>query len=122
MLICKKKKTGKFFEFCCLAPAIIAGAKKKIKKQMSVCGEDIGLIFQLADDFLDLKGKKKYVGKPVNKDKKRGKSTLIKLKGYNKTLEFAFRRKKLIINKLKKYGKKSEQLKKTINFILERSY
>ena len=118
----QKKKLESYLNFVVWLPLLLQAPKKKIKKQMSVCGEDIGLIFQLADDFLDLKGKKKYVGKPVNKDKKRGKSTLIKLKGYNKTLEFAFRRKKLIINKLKKYGKKSEQLKKTINFILERSY
>ena len=75
---------------------------------MSLIGEELGLLFQIADDLLDIKGKKKNVGKPVNKDKKKGKSTLIKLLGYKKTLEFAFKRKKKIINKLKKYGKKSK--------------
>ena len=58
------------------------------------------------------------MGKHVNKDKKKGKSTLIKLVGYNKTFEFALRRKKLIINKLKKYGTKSKKLISTLNFIL----
>ena len=62
------------------------------------------------------------MGKHVNKDKKKGKSTLIKLIGYNKTFEFALRRKKLIINKLKKYGTKSKKLISTVNFILNRSY
>ena len=62
------------------------------------------------------------MGKPVKKDKKKGKSTLIKLLGYKKTLEFAFRRKKMIINKLKKYGIKSKKLIEITDFILDRSY
>ena len=48
---------------------------------MSFIGEELGFLFQIADDFLDIKGNKKNVGKPVNKDKKKGKSTLIKLNG-----------------------------------------
>ena len=118
----QKKKTGKLFQFCCLAPAIISGKKNKIKKDMSFIGEELGFLFQIADDLLDIKGTKKNVGKPVKKDKKKGKSTIIKLYGYKKTLEFALKRKKMIINKLNKYGVKSIQLIKTTNFILDRSY
>ena len=90
----QKKKTGKLFEFCCLAPALISIKIKKLKKDMSFIGEELGFLFQIADDLLDVKGNKKNVGKPVNKDKKKGKSTLIKLMGYNNTLKFAFIRKK----------------------------
>ena len=118
----QKKKTGKLFEFCCLAPSIISGKNNKIKKNMSVIGEELGFLFQIADDLLDIRGSKKNVGKPVKKDKKKGKSTLIKLFGYRKTLEFAFRRKKMIISKLKKYGTRSNKLIKITDFILDRSY
>ncbi len=118
----QKKKTGKLFEFCCLAPAIISGADKKKISEMSKVGEELGLLFQIADDLLDVKGSKKNVGKPVKKDKRKGKSTLIKLLGYKKTLEFALRRKKMIMGKLKKYGNRSNELIKTVNFILDRSY
>ncbi len=118
----QKKKTGKLFEFCCLAPSIISGKNNKIKKNMSVIGEELGFLFQIADDLLDIRGSKKNVGKPVKKDKKKGKSTLIKLLGYKKTLEFALRRKKMIIAKLKKYGNKSKKLIQITNFILDRSY
>ncbi len=118
----QKKKTGKLFEFCCLAPAIVSGKNKRVKKDMSFIGEELGFLFQIADDLLDIKGSKTDVGKPVKKDKKKGKSTLIKLLGYNKTLEFAFTRKKMIINKLKKYGVKSNKLIKITDFILDRSY
>ena len=118
----QKKKTGKLFEFCFLAPAILAGLKINKINSFGKIGEEVGLLFQIADDLLDLKGFKKNVGKSVNKDKRKGKSTLIKLLGYKKTKEFALKRKKAIINKLNKYGKKSQELIKTINFILDRSY
>ena len=118
----QRKKTGKLFEFCCLAPAIVAKQNVKIQKEMSTVGEELGLLFQITDDFLDIKGNKKSAGKPVNKDKKKGKSTLIKLFGYEKTLEFALARKKMIINKLKKYEKKSNKLIEVSNFILNRSF
>ena len=118
----QKKKTGKLFKFCCLAPAIVSGSNNKIRREMSIIGEELGLLFQIADDLLDIKGNIKNVGKPVKKDKKKGKSTLIKLLGYKKTLEFALRRKKLIIGKLKKYGNRSNKLINTVNFVLNRSY
>ena len=89
---------------------------------MRFIGEELGFLFQIADDLLDIRGSKKNVGKPVKKDKKKGKSTLIKLLGYKKTLEFALRRKKMIIGKLKKYGNKSKKLIEITNFILDRSY
>ena len=89
---------------------------------MSRIGEELGFLFQISDDLLDIKGSKKRVGKLVNKDLKKGKSTIISFMGYNKTLEFALKRKKLIISKLSKYGKKSEDLIKTVNFILNRTY
>tara|TARA_B100000029_G_scaffold505492_1_gene586286 strand:- start:3975 stop:4847 length:873 start_codon:yes stop_codon:yes gene_type:complete len=118
----QKKKTGKLFQFCCLAPAIISGKNKKTINEMSKIGEELGLLFQIADDLLDVRGIKKNVGKPVKKDQKKGKSTLIKLLGYKETLKFALRRKKMIIVKLKKYETRSNEFIKTLNFILDRSY
>ena len=118
----QRKKTGKLFEFCCLAPAIVAKKNIKTQKEMSKVGEELGLLFQIADDLLDVKGSKKSTGKPVKKDKKKRKSTLIKLYGYKKTLGFALDRKKTIINKLKKYGKKSNKLIEVSDFILNRSF
>ena len=79
----QRKKTGKLFNFCLQSVAIIANKNKK-EKILGKLGEDIGLLFQLADDFLDIKGSKKLVGKPIKKDKKKGKSTLINLMGYEK--------------------------------------
>ncbi len=119
----QKKKTGKLFEFCCLAPAIIANKNNKVQKEMSNVGEELGLLFQVADDLLDVRGSKQSTGKPVQKDRKKGKSTLLNLFGYEKTLEFALERKNMIINKLKKkHGRKSDKLVQITDFLINRNY
>ena len=118
----QKKKTGKLFSFCLYAVGVLAKKNSKEKKLLSTLGEEIGLLFQLADDFLDIKGSKKLVGKPIKKDKKKGKSTLIHLLGYKNTINYADKLQKKILLKLKKHGKNANELKNTIKFILERSF
>ena len=95
---------------------------KKEKRELGLLGEDIGLLFQLADDFLDVKGSKKLVGKPTKKDKKKGKSTLINLMGYRKAYNYANNLKINILRKLRKHGKKAKDLNNTIEFILRRNF
>ena len=92
----QRKKTGKLFSFCCFAAGQIAGKGDKKNIDLIKLGEDIGLLFQLADDFLDVKGKSKHTGKTVNKDKKKGKSTIINLVGYKYAFEYAINLKKNI--------------------------
>ena len=85
----QKKKTGKLFNFCLFAVGVIANKSQKEKFFLGSLGEDIGLLFQLADDFLDKKGSKKLLGKAVKKDSKKGKSTIINLIGYEKAYLYA---------------------------------
>ena len=118
----QKKKTGKLFSFCLYAVGVIANKNKKEKKFLSNLGEEIGLLFQLADDFLDIKGSKKLVGKPIKKDQKKGKSTLVDLIGYKNAQEYANNLKKKILLKLKKHEKKANDLSSTIEFILARNF
>ena len=118
----QRKKTGKLFNFCCYAPTLLANKNKSELKLMSKFGEDIGLLFQITDDLLDRKGKKKKIGKSTGKDKKKGKSTLISLLGVNNTIKFAKELRIKILRKLKKHGKKANELEKTINFVFERNF
>ena len=118
----QKKKTGKLFSFCLYAVGVLAKKSNKEKKFLSTLGEEIGLLFQLADDFLDIKGQKKLVGKPIKKDHKKGKSTLINLMGYKKANIYANNLKKKILLKLKKHGKKANDLSDIIEFILGRNF
>jgi len=118
----QKKKTGKLFSFCFYAVAVVAKKNMREKNKLSDLGDEIGLLFQLADDFLDIKGSKKLVGKPVKKDNKKGKSTLISLMGYEKTYKYADNLKKNILLKLTKHGKNAKDLINTIEFILGRNF
>ena len=114
------KKTGKLFSFCCLAPAIIKKKNAKEIKFFENIGSDIGLLFQIADDLIDFKGNSKIAGKKTGKDQKKGKATLISLLGYNNAIKYCD---KIIfdINKnLKKYGSNSNNIKETLNYILNR--
>ena len=118
----QKKKTGKLFNFCLYAVGVIANKKRVEKLFLSNLGEEIGLLFQLADDFLDKKGSKKILGKPVKKDNKKGKSTLLNLMGEKKAHLYAIKLKKKILRNLEKHGKKAKELISTIEFILERQF
>ena len=118
----QKKKTGKLFNFCLYAVGVIANKNTKEKTFLSHLGEEIGLLFQLADDFLDIKSTKKLAGKNLQKDNKKGKSTLLNLMGEKKAYLYAFNLKKKILLKLKKHGKKAKDLKNLIEFILGRKF
>ena len=115
------KKTGKLFSFCCVAPAIIKKKNKKEIKFFEQLGSDIGLLFQIADDLIDLKGDSKKAGKKTGKDQKKGKATLISLLGYSNAVKYCD---KIIfdVNKsLKKYGLNSKNIKETLDYILNRN-
>ena len=118
----QRKKTGKLFNFCLQSTVIIAKKNNKEKNFFGKLGEEIGLLFQLADDILDVKGSKKLVGKPIKKDNKKGKSTLLNLMGEKKAYLYANNLKKKILLKLKKHGKKAKEIISTIEFILERKF
>ena len=113
-------KTGKLFGFCCIAPLLILSKKKELSKFNKI-GEDIGLLFQTADDLIDFRGDKKLAGKKTRKDLTKGKATLISLLGYKNTIKYAEKLKLNIFNKIRIYGNKSSDLKETIEFILNRN-
>ena len=114
------KKTGKLFSFCCMAPVIIS-RKNKYLNSFEKLGSDIGLLFQITDDLIDHKGISKKVGKKTKKDIKKGKATLISLLGYKNTIKYSENIKKNIFKKINKFGKKANDLKETVSFILSRT-
>ena len=114
------KKTGKLFGFCCMAPVIVLN-KKKYLNSFEKLGSDIGLLFQIADDLIDYKGSSKKAGKKTKKDIKKGKATLISLLGYKNTIKYNEKIKNNIYKKINKFGKKANDLKDTVNFILNRT-
>jgi len=114
------KKTGKLFSFCCVAPVIIS-KKNNYLGQFEKIGPDIGLLFQITDDLIDYIGNTIKAGKKTNKDLKKGKATLISLLGYKNTIKYANKLKLDIFKRLDIFGKKAEDLRNTIDYILDRN-
>ena len=114
------KKTGKLFTFCCSSPLLIANKNEKLIRKFKSIGDDIGLLFQIVDDLIDIKSSSKKVGKKTKKDKKKGKATLISLLGYKNTIIYAEKLKLKIQKKLKSYGYKSNSINQTLEYILNR--
>ncbi len=50
------KKTSSVMSYCCLAPAVLSGAKEEIIQKAKSFGESLGLAFQMIDDTLDYSG------------------------------------------------------------------
>tara|TARA_B100000686_G_scaffold333942_1_gene400460 strand:- start:391 stop:1260 length:870 start_codon:yes stop_codon:yes gene_type:complete len=113
-------KTGKLFSFCCMAPVIMSKKNNYLKKFDKI-GSDIGLLFQIVDDLIDYTGKTEKVGKKTKKDLKKGKATLISLLGYKNTIKYGNKLKLTLFKRLNIFGKKAEDLKETVNYILERN-
>ena len=87
----QRKKTGKLFNFCCYAPTLIASREKKEIKFMSELGEEIGLLFQISDDLLDLKGSQKKTGKPTKQDQKKRQINSNKINRRGKDFKLCFK-------------------------------
>ena len=116
----QNKKTGKLFSFCCGSSAIIKEKKLSVKRDLNQIGLQIGLLYQISDDLIDVRGNSNKAGKPTKRDIKRGKATLINLLGYNNSLKFAYSLKNKLVNKIKKYGTQSRDLLESLEYIIHR--
>lgn len=74
-------KTAKLIMAACIVPSILSGGKYySIIKDFSC---DLGYLFQLTDDILDVEGSFESMGKSIGKDANEGKYTSVRLYGLN---------------------------------------
>ncbi|MDA7564264.1 polyprenyl synthetase family protein [Pelagibacteraceae bacterium] len=99
----QNKKTGALMGFCTEVACILAN-KENERETFKDMGVKLGLLFQIADDFLDKYGKKETLGKPSQQDEVKGKNTLLSYLGEDKTKELVTKIKDEIENSLKQYS------------------
>ena len=99
----QNKKTGALMGFCTEVACILAN-KENERETFKDMGVKLGLLFQIADDFLDKYGKKETLGKPSQQDEVKGKNTLLSYLGEDKTKELITKIKGEIENGLKQYS------------------
>jgi geranylgeranyl diphosphate synthase type I len=72
-----RHKTGRYsFSLPLVSGALLAG-REDTGPALEAIGEDLGIIFQLKDDELDLFGEAETIGKPIGSDLREGKHTLL---------------------------------------------
>ena len=70
-------KTSAMFETCAETGAILAGADSETVNNMANWGLNLGLCFQIMDDYIDMTSDTETLGKPAGSDIVQGKRTLI---------------------------------------------
>jgi geranylgeranyl diphosphate synthase type II len=114
-------KTGSLISISLWSGARLAGASKVDLEAIKSFGKKIGLIFQIVDDILDIKGDEIILGKPVGSDVKNMKNTFVHLYGYDNSIKLveklSFEAKELLSN-----YKNNDFFIQLTDFISKRNY
>ncbi|PAE90358.1 polyprenyl synthetase family protein [Shouchella clausii] len=112
-----KRKTGELLAFSIEAGALIAGVSNEERSKLNEFGQEIGLLFQIKDDILDVEGDSIAIGKPVGSDAVNNKSTypgLLGLDGAKTMLHTHYDRALQVLDELYLRGTLLEDLAKYI--------
>lgn len=71
-----KKKTASLFAACCRVGALISNPYESLQNALKEYGLNFGIAFQIIDDYLDLVGEGKTIGKTPGQDIRAGEITL----------------------------------------------
>lgn len=77
------KKTAVIFMYAAEAGAILGGGTKEQSQALNEYGKNLGLAFQIHDDYLDMSSNEKTLGKDIGNDIRNGKKTLIAVHSLN---------------------------------------
>ncbi|SDH34780.1 polyprenyl synthetase family protein [Roseospirillum parvum] len=113
-------KTGRLFEYACVAGAILGEAPEADRQAMIAYARDMGLAFQIADDLLDVEGDEATVGKGVGKDAAAGKATFVSLLGIEEARREADRLAEQAVGQLAAYDARADLLRAVARYMVTR--
>jgi farnesyl diphosphate synthase len=116
----QRLKTGQLFEFACEAGPILGLASAEDRARLRAYAREMGVVFQITDDLLDVTSTAEKTGKAVGKDAGMGKATLVTLLGVEGARAEAARRAEAAITALGPYAAKSPELSGLPLFLLDR--
>lgn len=103
-------KTAALIRASLTCGGILAGADPGRINALGSMGNDLGAVFQIKDDLLDLEGNPQDLGKAVGKDQKRGKLTYPRIEGAQEAKARMKRLMESAIEKARAFGKEAESL------------
>jgi len=120
IMLLQRLKTGRLFEFSCEAGAILGQAPQDDRERMRNYAHDMGLVFQITDDLLDVTSTAEKTGKAVGKDQHQGKATLVSIYGVEGARAEAEKLARRAADGLASYGAAAAELRALPLFLLDR--
>jgi farnesyl diphosphate synthase len=120
IILLQRLKTGQLFEFSCEAGAILGQAGQEDRDRLRAYARDMGLVFQITDDLLDVTSTAEKTGKAVGKDKDQGKATLVSIMGIDGARAEAEKLARRAAATLAPYGNAAPELCELPLFLLDR--
>ncbi|WP_082795324.1 polyprenyl synthetase family protein [Alkalihalobacillus trypoxylicola] len=115
-------KTGDLLTYAVVAGGIIAGASEEEIFHLKEFAQELGLVFQIKDDLLDIEGDIELIGKPVGSDEENNKSTYPSLLGIENTREKLEEHTELALAHLNKVDMNSQLLKAITDYVKNRNH
>ncbi len=116
-----RNKTGAMICASARSGAIIAGANETELEAVTKYAANLGLLFQITDDLLDVTQTSEMLGKTAGKDEKTKKATYVSLYGLEKATRLAENVHAESCRELEKIDKNTELLCELAGFILHRN-
>jgi geranylgeranyl diphosphate synthase type II len=82
-------KTGRLIAASVCCALVLAGADEDRQEPLRRFADEVGLLFQIVDDILDVTGSDEELGKPHGSDERHGKTTYVSLHGLEHARELA---------------------------------
>jgi geranylgeranyl pyrophosphate synthase len=76
-ILMSEKKTGSLFELCFEIPSLISDDYLQCRPQLKKLGRNLGVVFQMQDDILEMSTSSENMGKGTNSDVERSKKTIL---------------------------------------------
>jgi len=114
-------KTGALLRWSCEAGAMLAAADATKREACSRYGKSVGLLFQIADDILDVTASSDALGKSAGKDAEQNKATYVSVLGLQRARELAEDMQALAVAACEPMGQNGDHLQALVHYIQERS-
>lgn len=82
-------KTGRLIGASIAVPALLLGASDAARQAFARFADELGVLFQIVDDILDVTGSSQELGKPRGSDERLGKKTYVSVFGLEQARELA---------------------------------
>ncbi|MFV0424381.1 MAG: polyprenyl synthetase family protein [Bacilli bacterium] len=108
------QKTAKLINLC-FSSALIIAEKLEFEKEFNVLSTDLGLFYQIQDDYLDAYSSSEILGKNVNSDIENGKKTYVDFFSKAGLEQLIMKKKNILLQKTKDYSKVNDVVSIIVN-------